>query len=584
MNRNASRKSIDNHDLLFHIFTAFYRTGWEYTHGPFETNYMRGLYPLAAVCRTWRAAVKEHFLLKQLVLEITKPPRRGRHASYFHELFSGPGVVQRNMEAYGHIKTMDSLFIYHTNAYLIPYANNRVSTIYIYLGNNVTTNDLLTGLEQIRFEKFRWPEVTALHVVTDRMYVPGVANTDAIREPLYHKLNSIGVAVDWIFRAAPRINSVRLGSRAQLPYPMQIPLQASIMDNIGQLERLELSNQFCSFTIPPLFPPLTVLSISPVHHSLGFVLAKIPTHCLKKLRLYQITPTHFFQAIGIQGPGAVAEFPELLHLDLQFTAISSSDADNDEWFNNEQCGFLQFPRLLTVSVHDYYYNIAGIFNCFLQSPMHTLYLSTHPWVYLNAGVHRLTQLQRLWLTFDVRLGRNLPNDFFQPLLQMPRNAMTELTFYSSQNVISSQLTEVCLRGLRTLDVDIKLGYMQVIGLMQQLPKLISLRFILDITSVDRAEPALSLYRRMLPVCSHSVQHMVVVFNPIVTELGNEPASLAVLDNLLVLVAHMPGLCRLRTCFTVALFKAHLKRAMHVQQFAAKTRHLLQLKYTSRREC
>ncbi|KAJ2852916.1 hypothetical protein J3B02_003365, partial [Coemansia erecta] len=369
---------LGSRDVLVHIFSTYYSTGWEYAHGPFETNYMRGLYPLAAVCSAWRSVAKEHFLLKHLALEVTKPPSRGRRAAYFRELFSNRHTeVLHDMGAFGHIQTQDSRFIFHTNAHMVSYEDNRVSTLFIYLGNNVTTNDLLTALEQIGFAKRQWPMVTALHVVIDRMYVPGVANANAIREPLYHKLNSIGVAIDWIFKMAPHIVAVKLGSRAQLPYPMQIPLQASIMDNLGQLRQLEMSSQFCSFTIPPLFPPLTVLSICPVHHTLNFVLAKIDACCLKKLRLYQISPLHFFQSVGINSPSTPMEFPELAFLDLQFTAImATNDASQevpDDWYNRSGTErLLRFPKLRTVSIHDYYYDISGIVACFQHAPLHTL--------------------------------------------------------------------------------------------------------------------------------------------------------------------------------------------------------------------
>ncbi|KAJ2836074.1 hypothetical protein J3B02_006520, partial [Coemansia erecta] len=160
-----------------------------------------------------------------------------------------------------------------------------------------------------------------------------------------------------------------------------------------------------------------------------------------------------------------------------------------------------------------------------HAPLHTLYFSTHPWVYLTAGIHRLTQLQRIWLTFEVRLNRSLPDDFFQPLLEMRTNTITELTFYSSKNIIQLPLTQIHLHNLRTLDLDLKLTFSQTIGFLNQLPSLTNLRFILDTVSVDRS-PTLDLFQTDLAMSNRSLQHMVVVFNPMVTELGNEPDSMA----------------------------------------------------------
>ncbi|KAJ1901731.1 hypothetical protein LPJ66_000580 [Kickxella alabastrina] len=566
-------------DVLSQIFLTYYKEGWEMMTSAFETNYMRGLHPLAAVCKTWRGVAYHHFLAKCMSIEVFQPPDHGRRGEYFKSAFEQEACT--TMGPFGYVCTPLTRSIYHSNAYLIPHTGNKTTTFYLYLGNNVTAMDIVHCLNCIEFAEYEWPLVTALHIVTDTMYIPGPTNEDDIRRPLYHSLNAIAPVIEWLFGAAPRIDSVMLGSRSKFVYPGQLPLQGAIFDNIARLKKLEISSQFSSFTIPPVLPPLTALSICPVHFTHHFLLAKLSAEHLQKLSLHHIQPRHFFKTIGISGPQSPTVFPELRSLGLYFSVPRISQDASSNWYNSHEHNLVRFPKLRLVTIYNYYYNISGIFRALLQSPVENLRISTQPSLFVSAEIHRFMSIKKLWANFEMRQDQQqlLAGNYFDRLFSS-QTPLTDMSICLPSSDWHTSMTSIESKLLYTLDLDLKLGYAQAMSIMSGLPRLVHFRCVIDTMSVDNNASMRDILCQSHPICSTTVEHMVLVFHP-QAESVDISGRYAVLAHMLSLIARVPSLLHLRSSYSAATFRMHVRRALAINEFATIGRHLKNIKYTAR---
>ncbi|KAI7827196.1 hypothetical protein BX661DRAFT_171145 [Kickxella alabastrina] len=492
-------------DVLRQIFLTYYKEGWEMMTSAFETNYMRGLHPLAAVCKTWRGVAYHHFLAKCMSIEVFQPPDHGRRGEYFKSAFEQDACT--TMGPFGYVCTPSTRSIYHSNAYLIPRTGNKTTTFYLYLGNNVTAMDIVHCLNCIAFAEYEWPLVTALHIVTDTI-----------------------------------------------------------------------------FTIPPVLPPLTVLSICPVHFTHHFLLAKLSAEHLQKLSLHHIQPRHFFKTIGISGPQSPAVFPELRSLGLYFSVPRISQDASSNWYNSHEHNLVRFPKLRLVTIYNYYYNISGIFRALLQSPVENLRISTQPLLFVSAEIHRFMSIKKLWANFEMGQDQQqqqqlLAGNYFDRLFSS-QTPLTDMSICLPSSDWRTSMTSIESKLLYTLDLDLKLGYTQAMSIMSGLPRLVHFRCVIDTMSVDNNASMRDILCQSHPICSTTVEHMVLVFHP-QTESVDISGRYAVLAHMLSLIARVPSLLHLRSSYSAATFRMHVRRALAINEFATIGRHLKNIKYNAR---
>ncbi|KAJ2723662.1 hypothetical protein GGI07_002457 [Coemansia sp. Benny D115] len=495
------------------------------------------------------------------------------------------------MSPYGSIHTGKSEIIYHSNAYLIPRKCNRVSTIYLYLANGITAADVINSLEAIEFGEFDWSAVTALYVTTDTLYQQN--NQEGRNQPEFTiaNLDGIGIAIEWIFKVAPRISSVKLGSRSNFVYPDQLPLQNAIFNNIARLNKLEVSTQFLSLSMPPVLPPLTVLAISPTHSLENHILTRIDPRHLRTLTLNHIQPSHFYEAFGIEGitEKSPLVFPELRAMFLYFCSPQGRTLAEDDWFNKTRRNRnspmpVLFPKLSLVSIHNHYYNITGIFDALLPSPLDVLRLAGHPQVLDCAELHRFKNVRKMWINVECGIGENMPDEMLNRLL-LTKMTTIDLTVCSTRYILGHTISKIELESLRYLDLELILRHDQISSILKQLTKLIRLKCIVDVLAMDFSVPEQSILETSKDVCSNTVQHMDLTFYPR-RELLDEIRSNAfdqnvILAYLLSLIARVPSLLHLQSCFSEDDFGNYLAKSLDMEKYADIGRHLKHLKYTKR---